>query len=222
MFADRMRVIDISRPVSRKTELFCDGPAFETTTAVLSPELQPGDREPEGTGEMSFGPEDAPVETDRSLTPFVGPALLLDISPVQGGEITAHHLIERMQPVVEAAREEEARFGSSFVLPSRMIVKTQRDLSERTKYPYFSLDAVAYLYAQAIVLLGVDIPSLEPADSESLLVQDFMKEHGISWLLGLDLTRVSGTGAYFLVAPPLKSQDSQSGPARAILLAESW
>jgi arylformamidase len=72
------------------------------------------------------------------------------------------------------------------------------------------------LCRQGVELLGVDTPSVDPADSEELPAHAACLESGITILEGLVLDGVA-EGAYELIALPLRLAGFEASPVRAIL-----
>jgi len=67
-------------------------------------------------------------------------------------------------------------------------------------------------------LLGIDGPSVDPAESATLDAHHALRRRGAVILEGLDLTGVPD-GAYQLVALPLRLAGMDASPVRAILVA---
>jgi arylformamidase len=67
-----------------------------------------------------------------------------------------------------------------------------------------------------VVLLGVDLPSVDALDSKTLDNHHALGRHGIAILEGLWLTDVP-EGCYELIAPPLKMIGADGSPLRALL-----
>lgn len=66
-------------------------------------------------------------------------------------------------------------------------------------------------------LLGVDLPSIDPLESEELPAHRACLEHGVQILENLDLSTVT-PGTYRLVALPLRIEGADAAPVRAVLL----
>ncbi len=75
---------------------------------------------------------------------------------------------------------------------------------------------VRELCRQGVELLGVDTPSVDPADSKDLPAHAACLESGITILEGLVLDGVAA-GAYELIALPLRLAGFEASPVRAIL-----
>ncbi|MCL7961436.1 MAG: cyclase family protein [marine benthic group bacterium] len=77
-------------------------------------------------------------------------------------------------------------------------------------------EAVRRLGAKGVRLLGVDTPSVDPADSKDLPAHEACRETGITILEGLALDRVPD-GLYELIALPLRLVGFDASPVRAVL-----
>jgi arylformamidase len=80
--------------------------------------------------------------------------------------------------------------------------------------------AALLLAEKGTVLIGTDAPSIEPEDAEDLPAHRALLANGVALLEDLDLEGVP-EGAYQLVALPLRFQDLDASPVRAILIQES-
>ena len=72
------------------------------------------------------------------------------------------------------------------------------------------------LRLRGVELLGVDTPSVDPADSKQLLAHAACLEAGITILEGLELDHVAD-GEYELIALPLRLVGFEASPVRAVL-----
>jgi arylformamidase len=75
---------------------------------------------------------------------------------------------------------------------------------------------VRTLVGRGMRLLGVDAPSVDPKDSKTLPVHNMLFSGNAYILENLDLRRVP-TGAYELIALPLKLMALDAAPVRAVL-----
>jgi arylformamidase len=80
--------------------------------------------------------------------------------------------------------------------------------------------AAMLLAQKGTVLVGTDAASIDPDDSEDLPAHRALLGNGVALLEDLDLTAVP-EGAYQLVALPLRLEDLDASPVRAILIQES-
>lgn len=77
-------------------------------------------------------------------------------------------------------------------------------------------DTVDLLHERGVKLLGIDTPSVDPADSTTLDAHGRFRVHGMTILEGLVLADVSA-GVYELIAAPLKLVGFDGSPVRAVL-----
>ncbi len=82
-----------------------------------------------------------------------------------------------------------------------------------------SADLIDYLSSKSVVLVGIDTPSVDPAHSKKLEAHQSLYKHDMANLEGLQLYHVQD-GKYILVALPLKIENADASPVRAVLLAE--
>lgn len=73
------------------------------------------------------------------------------------------------------------------------------------------------LGAMGIVLVGFDTPSTDLFDSKGLPSHQMLFKHGMMNLEGLVLDHVA-PGTYTLIAMPLKLEDADASPVRAVLI----
>jgi len=79
-------------------------------------------------------------------------------------------------------------------------------------------DAAQYLAEKKIRTLGIDYLSIDPADTTDFAVHKIILGNGIAVLEGLVLDGVP-EGTYTLSALPLKLQNGNGSPVRAVLIA---
>jgi arylformamidase len=104
-------------------------------------------------------------------------------------------------------------------LPPRLLLKTNawRDYTQfPEQIPVVEENVPGYLRERGIVLLGVDVPSVDALDSKDLPVHHQLVRHGIVILESLYLREVPA-GVYELIALPLKLAGADGAPVRAIL-----
>ena len=82
--------------------------------------------------------------------------------------------------------------------------------------PIMDEDVPEWFHQNGVVLVGVDVPSVDDLDSKTLPNHHALGARGIVILESLDLSRVSG-GAYELIALPMKLVGADGAPVRAIL-----
>ncbi len=82
--------------------------------------------------------------------------------------------------------------------------------------PNLSADLGPFLKEKGIVLVGVDVPSVDPLDSKELPAHHALAENGIHILENLVLEQIP-PGPYELIALPLAIKESDGSPVRAVL-----
>ena len=107
---------------------------------------------------------------------------------------------------------------SSACFHERVLIKTRRTAPERWTEDFRSVSpgAVRMLLESGVMLIGLDTPSIDPADSTLLLSHRVALQGGISIIENLDLSQVEA-GDYELIALPLKLEGVEASPVRAVL-----
>jgi arylformamidase len=82
----------------------------------------------------------------------------------------------------------------------------------------FSPDLIEELAKKKVVLIGIDTPSVDPAESKALEAHQAVYRNGLAILEGIVLDQVPD-GFYTLIALPLKIQGGDASPVRAILVS---
>ena len=103
--------------------------------------------------------------------------------------------------------------------PPRVLIRTAHRAAVGEWDPGFTALAprtVDLLHARGVKLVGIDTPSLDPADSKSLDSHQRIRAHGMAILEGLVLDDVP-PGDYELIALPLKLAGCDASPVRAVL-----
>jgi len=137
---------------------------------------------------------------ELDLTPFVGPAMVVDVSGL---------------PVITIERIAAAEPMNG----DRLLLKTGAwsDLNSfPTCFPVIAPEVPGFLASIGVVLLGVDVPSVDEFDSKSLPNHNKLNAYGIQILESLCLADVPA-GRYELIALPLKIEGADGSPVRAIL-----
>jgi len=85
-----------------------------------------------------------------------------------------------------------------------------------TSIPPLDIGVPAFLQAQGVVLIGLDLPSVDALDSKDLPIHHALGDAGIHILESLDLREIV-PGIYELIALPLSIVGADGSPGRAIL-----
>ncbi len=134
------------------------------------------------------------------LEPFIGPALVVDV---------------RGRPIIRIEDLEPFDLSTT----PRLLLRTDGWLDHSRfpeSIPVLDRNVPAYLNEQGVILLGLDVPSVDQIDSTDLPNHRSLGSFGISILESVDLTRVE-PGVYELIALPLKIGGGDGSPVRAIL-----
>jgi arylformamidase len=138
------------------------------------------------------------------LHPFHGPALVVDISDIEG-----------------AVPLEMLAVRFTVGTPVRLLLKTGRSIAGGTfpdRWPFLTSDCARALVSQGMILLGVDCPSVDDRNSQTLEAHHALFDAGAFVLENLDLTAVK-PGTYELIAYPTKFVGLDAAPVRAVLRA---
>jgi arylformamidase len=106
---------------------------------------------------------------------------------------------------------------------SRILFKTRSLLNPdqwQNDFCYLAPELIEWLAARNVQLIGIDTPSMDQAQSKTLVGHQMFYSHGLSILEGLVLDEVPA-GIYYLVALPLKIKSGEASPVRAILLDQN-
>jgi arylformamidase len=137
---------------------------------------------------------------DLPIVPFFGPARVLDMR--------GHAHINKSD------LEGHAVSGTP-----RLLFRTDAwtdKMQFPLRVPTLAEDVPALLAQEGVILVGVDVPSVDAIDSKDLPIHHALAAHGIHILESLDLSGVP-EGVYELAALPLRIVGADGAPVRAIL-----
>ncbi len=89
-------------------------------------------------------------------------------------------------------------------------------LEFRQDFAALSPDLIDWLADAAVFLVGIDTPSVDPADSKELPAHEAVRRHDLNILEGVVLDGVP-PGLYELIALPLRLTEFDGSPVRAVL-----
>lgn len=173
-----------------------DGASVNLTTLTLSAHTGSHIDAPYHYVDVSIHPADLP------LAPYIGPAHVVTIARRQGGILPDDFA------------------GRDLAGMQRLLIHTWvSDLPDDQwpdDFPYPTVELVDWLAAQGVRLLGLDSPSVDHRDSQTLPCHHRLYDHGIA---NLENVRLAGVpdGVYELIALPLKIAGICGSPVRAIL-----
>jgi arylformamidase len=89
-------------------------------------------------------------------------------------------------------------------------------LEFRRDFAALSPDLIDWLADAGVILVGIDTPSIDPADSKELPAHEAVRRHDLNILEGVVLDAVP-LGLYELIALPLRLTEFDGSPVRAVL-----
>lgn len=171
---------------------------------------------------------DSPVNTSLlSLSPHTGAhadaPLHFDAAGLAIGEVPLDAYLGRCRVLhtIEPGRLVEPRHvaGSLADLPPRVLIRTRRASHPDAwdpDFPALSPSTMELLIEAGARLIGIDTPSVDPAEDADLSCHRLCGRHGIALLENLLLDRVE-PGDYELIALPLRLTCAEASPVRAVL-----
>jgi arylformamidase len=202
------RIWDLSPPVSSGSPLFPGDQAYQQAwTATIGPGC------PVNLGAITMSPHIG-AHADAPLHYANGAATIgtVDLEPYLGRCRVIHAL--------DAARLVEPRHleHAAAALPERVLVRTCEHAPTQwsADFASFAPEAIDWLAARGVRLVGIDSQSIDPADSKTLPSHARLLAHGMRVLENLVLDTVEA-GDYELIALPLKLVEADASPVRAVL-----
>lgn len=139
---------------------------------------------------------------DMALEPFIGPAMVVSISRERGGitptDVAGHDL--------QGVRR----------LLLHTVYSDVPDDCFKTDFPYPTVELIDWLADRGVILLGVDVPTVDPFNSKTLDGHHRLFARGMVNIENL-LLRDVPDGRYELIALPLKLAGVCGSPVRAVL-----
>lgn len=212
MILDQMEIFDISPVISPRLAVFPGDTPFQRDILL---DLKKGDHLSLSWMKMTAhlgSHADAPNHyardgagiDKRPLTTYLGTAQVLELAQRPG---------ERLRP-------SDLR-GITIDVP-RILFKTKSFPNpEQWTSDFMSLssDLIDHLAERGVKLVGIDTPSIDPADDKILESHHAVARHDMAILEGLVLDHVK-PGRYQLVALPLAIEGADASPVRAVLMRE--
>ncbi|RQO54446.1 arylformamidase [Paucibacter sp. KBW04] len=203
------RLWDISPLVSPQSPIFPgDEPYALRWTATLSPEC------PVNLSALTMSPH-VGAHADAPLHYAAGGASAAEVElDAYLGPCRVIHAIG-CGPLIQIEHLQHA-LGTG--LPPRVLVRCNEKAKEvwDPAFSAYAPETVAWLAAQGVRLIGLDTPSVDPAESKSLLSHQQLRTLNLRVLENLVLDDVP-EGDYELIALPLKLAGACASPVRAVL-----
>jgi arylformamidase len=151
-----------------------------------------------------------------SLDPFLGPCRVIHVIDVIAASGRGGGADDRPRLITRDDLRHAAADGSP--LPPRILVRTYAKAPSvwDPKFAAFAPETIAWLASIGVTLVGIDTPSVDPADSKTLDSHQQLLRHDMRVLENLVLDDVA-PGDYELIALPLKLTGADAAPVRAIL-----
>lgn len=218
-------LIDVSRPLREGMAVWPGDTPFRRRVS-----RSPGSLGPVTVSALTLSSHtgthvDAPLHVDSraggvetlDLARFVGPALVIDARGRQA-------LGEDLVPPDALASRRRLLFRTDCAAPSAGAwgFKAGAGRDERSgdaftpRAPFLTPDLARAAAAAGVPLVGVDGPSVDPFDSETLEAHRLLVAGGVAILEGLDLSRAQ-PGEWLLIALPLLLEGCDGAPVRAAL-----
>jgi arylformamidase len=202
------RLWDISPPLAAATPAFPGDTTYQQRWAMtIGPDC------PVNVSAITLSPHlgahaDAPLHYGRDAAAIGA----VDLEPFLG-RCRVIHAIDQ-GPLVTRAHLEHA----SADLPPRVLVRTRRraPTTWSASFAAFAPDTIAWLASLGVTLVGIDAPSVDPADSKTLDSHQQLLAHDVRVLENLVLDDIAA-GDYELIALPLKLTEACASPVRAVL-----
>ena len=207
MMNDVRKIWDISPPVDEAAAVFPGDTAYsQRLHFALSPDC------PVNVHSITLSPHtgahaDAPMHYSNGgksageldLAPYLGPCRVIycmDCGPLVLPEHITHALVD---------------------LPPRVLLRTAHVASQSwASFTAIANETLGLLATKNVALVGIDTPSVDPADSQTLPGHHQLLAHNMRVLECLVLDDVP-EGDYELIALPLKLMRSDASPVRAVL-----
>jgi arylformamidase len=209
-----MRTVwDISPPIAPGTPVFPgDTPYSQQWTAQIGPGC------PVNVSAITMSAHlgahaDAPLHYSAAADAL--PIGAVDLDPFLGPCRVIHAFARAV-----LITPDDLRHAAAGVLPPRVLVRTYAK-APATWDPHFAAfapETIAWLASLGVALVGIDTPSVDPADSKTLDSHQQLLRHDMRVLENLVLDDVAA-GDYELIALPLKLTEADASPVRAILRA---
>jgi len=208
-----MEIIDISPAISKKTAVFPGDQNFERKIQMdfkkgghlmlssIQTTLHIGAH---ADAPCHYHPDGSSIES-RDLEPYLGPCEVIELR------------LDKNQPIQIADLKSK---GWSKPSVPRVLFKTDSFPNPNewnSDFNFLSPELIDHLAKSGVKLIGIDTPSVDSETSKELPSHHCIFHHDLSILEGLDLRRVN-EGKYFLIALPLKIQDADASPVRAVLI----
>jgi arylformamidase len=211
-----MRIFDISRLLSDQLAQWPGDVPFRFT---LNGEIPKGSTVNLGMISMSVHngthadarfhfEQDGWTMEQTQLETYFGTAVVTDLSGKYENGSLPQITVDDLAPYGDELREAPRLLVKTNVWPDSTVFPKQ--------IPTIARDVPAWLQEHGVILLGLDVPSVDEITAKRLENHYALAAAGVSIVESLDLTSVAA-GPYQFVALPLKIAGGDGSPVRAIL-----
>jgi arylformamidase len=140
--------------------------------------------------------------SDRSLEYYFGPCQVIEVKLERGARISV------------------ADIKNKKITAPRVLFKTGSFPNPNKwngDFNSLSPELVNFLADHKVMLVGIDTPSIDPAEDSQMLSHHVVHQRNLAILEGIVLDKVS-EGSFILSALPLKMKGMDASPVRAVLL----
>lgn len=205
-----MRIIDISPKIGPRSPVFPGDQAFERHETMsfaggdhlalswIKSTLHIGAHADAPSHYSADGQDIA----QRDLSYYLGRCQVIDASHVGGRRIQCQDI------------------DLLGIKASRILFKTlsfDHEQAFQNEFSSLSPELIEELGRRDVKLIGIDTPSIDPAESKALESHAAICKRDLAILEGIDLDQVE-PGSYILIALPLKIAMADASPVRAVLL----
>ncbi|MEB1808895.1 MAG: arylformamidase [Bacillaceae bacterium] len=205
---NQKRWIDISQPLTRSIAHWPEDTPFSYDVSYTK----------EQTGSVNIGK----ITTSVHIGTHIDAPFHFKNDGAKVGELDINVYIGPCRIIdVSSASKIDADTLSQYDLEgvTRLLLKTSvpnNPSAFPNEIPYITKSGAEYMQQKGIILLGVDVPSVDPLDSKELEGHHALHEHGIHILENVMLDQVE-PGDYELIALPLAIIESDGSPVRAVI-----
>ena len=209
------RIWDISRPLTHDLAPWPGDTPFryeltwclsETCPVNVGATTMSGHAGTHADAPLHFNGKGAAIDA-VCLQDYIGPAVVINLA----GKCSRNH------PLISIADLECAR--SQIAETRRLLIKTNA-FPDSTRFPdwipVLEPVTIAWLRELRVVLLGVDVPSVDPIEAKILVNHHALAAANIAIVESLDLSKIKA-GVYQFAALPLKIVGADAAPLRALL-----
>lgn len=156
----------------------------------------------------------------RSVGRYMGKAQVIRVGRLRARErVLPRHLVARESMAGGIRAQGASRFNGLIQAP-RVLMDTGSFVDPEKwtdDFNSYSPELLHFLADRGVKLVGIDTPSVDPADSKALESHQILFERDIAVVEGLVLSNVP-EGVYTLIALPLPIEGGDASPVRAVLL----